>query len=227
MNELLAAGGMALLAITSVGLWTLRVALTARGRRTIGATVAAVEAVIFAVAFTNVAAHLDSPLRIAGYAAGVAFGTVLGLTADRRLSAGVSEVDIVVPGSDTDTAERLHRLGWPTTTLAARGPNGPVTADLRRRRRLPAHRAHNSCTSGSPRRLLDRPTPRHRTRISTPRRLPADRQPINRIDRLTEPSRMPSPVPVGRPCDRELPRQPRDGGESARSWWPASRHAWL
>ena len=58
MNELLAAGGMALLAITSVGLWTLRVALTARGRRTIGATVAAVEAVIFAVAFTNVAAHL-------------------------------------------------------------------------------------------------------------------------------------------------------------------------
>ena len=127
MKELLAAGGMALLAITSVGLWTLRVALTARGRRTIGATVAAVEAVIFAVAFTNVAAHLDSPIRIAGYAAGVAFGTVLGLTADRRLSAGVSEVDIVVPGSDTDTAERLHRLGWSTTTLAARGPNGPVT----------------------------------------------------------------------------------------------------
>jgi uncharacterized protein YebE (UPF0316 family) len=127
MNELLAAGGMALLAITSVGLWTLRVALTARGRKTIGATVAAVESVIFAVAFTNVAAHLHSPLRVAGYAAGVAFGTVLGLTADRRLSPGVSEVDIVVPGLDTGTAERFHHLGWPTTTLPARGPHGPVT----------------------------------------------------------------------------------------------------
>ena len=88
MNELAAAAGMALLAITSVGLWTLRVALTARGRRGIGATVYAVEAVIFAVAFTNVAANLDSPVRVAGYAAGVALGTVLGLTADRRLSAG-------------------------------------------------------------------------------------------------------------------------------------------
>jgi uncharacterized protein YebE (UPF0316 family) len=127
MKELLAAGGMALLAITSVGLWTLRVALTARGRTTIGASVAAVEAVIFAVAFTNVAANLQSPLRVVGYAAGVAFGTVLGLTVDRHLSPGVSEVDIVVPGLDTGTAERLHQLGWPTTALTARGPHGPVT----------------------------------------------------------------------------------------------------
>jgi len=127
MNEFLGAGGMALLAITSVGLWTLRVALTARGRRAIGATVAAIEAVIFAVAFTNVAAHLDSPVRMAGYAAGVAFGTVVGLTADRRLSSGVSEVDIVVPGRDTDTAERLLQLGWPATTFPAEGPSGPVT----------------------------------------------------------------------------------------------------
>ena len=127
MNELLAAGAMALLAMASVGLWTLRVALTARGRRPIAATVAAVEAVVFAVAFTNVAAHLDSPVRIAGYAGGVAFGTVMGLTADRRLSAGVSEVEIVVPGRDPHTVEHLRRLGWPATTFAADGPSGPVT----------------------------------------------------------------------------------------------------
>jgi uncharacterized protein YebE (UPF0316 family) len=127
MNELLAAGAMALLAITSVGLWTLRVALTARGRRAVAATVAAVEAVVFAVAFTNVAAHLDSPIRIAGYAGGVAFGTVLGLTADRRVSAGVSEVDIVVPGRGGHTTEELRRLGWPATTFDADGPSGSVT----------------------------------------------------------------------------------------------------
>jgi uncharacterized protein YebE (UPF0316 family) len=127
MSELLAAGSMALLAISSVGLWTLRVALTARGRRGIGATVAAVEAVIFAVAFTHVAAHLHSPVRVGGYAAGVALGTMLGLTADHYISPGVSEVDIVVPRLDHDTVERLHQLGWPTTTLNADGPRGPVT----------------------------------------------------------------------------------------------------
>ena len=64
---------------------------------------------------------------MAGYAAGVAFGTVLGLTADQRLSTGVSELDIVVPGHGAGTAERLNQLGWPTTTLAACGPRGPVT----------------------------------------------------------------------------------------------------
>jgi uncharacterized protein YebE (UPF0316 family) len=127
VSQLAAAAGMALLAITSVGLWTLRVALTARGRKGTGAAVAAVEAVVFAVAFTNVAAHLDSPARIAGYAAGVAIGTVLGLAVDHRVSAGVSEVDIIVPARDTLTADHLRRLGWPATTFPGDGPTGPVT----------------------------------------------------------------------------------------------------
>jgi hypothetical protein len=52
---------------------------------------------------------------------------MLGLTADHYLSPGVSEVDIVVPCLDRDTVERLHQLGWPTTTLNAHGPHGPVT----------------------------------------------------------------------------------------------------
>jgi uncharacterized protein YebE (UPF0316 family) len=127
VNQLAAVAAMALLAMTSVGLWTLRVALTARGRKAIAATVAAVEAVVFAVAFTNVAAHLDSPARIAGYGAGVAVGTVLGLTVDHRVSRGVSEVDIVVPARDTLAAERLRRLGWPATTFPGDGPTGRVT----------------------------------------------------------------------------------------------------
>ena len=127
MSQLIAAVGMALLAVASVGLWTLRVALTARGRKSIAAITAAVEALVFAVAFTNVAAHLDSPARIAGYAAGVAIGTTLGLIVDHRLSAGVSEVDIVLSGRDTAAVDHLRSLGWPATTFAGDGPSGPVT----------------------------------------------------------------------------------------------------
>ena len=127
VSQLVAAAGMALLAVASVGLWTLRVALTARGRKSIAAVTAAVEALVFAVAFTNVAAHLDSPARIAGYAAGVAIGTTLGLTVDHRLSAGISEVDIVVPGRDPAAVDRLRGLGWPATTFSGVGPSGPVT----------------------------------------------------------------------------------------------------
>jgi uncharacterized protein YebE (UPF0316 family) len=127
VNQLAVAAATALLAMTSVGLWTLRVALTARGRKGIAAGVAAVEAIVFTIAFTKVAAHLDSPARIIGYAAGVAIGTVLGLTVDHRLSAGISEIDIIVPGQDTLAAERLRRLGWPATTFPGNGPSGPVT----------------------------------------------------------------------------------------------------
>ena len=126
MDTIVGAVVMALLAMTSVGLWTLRVALTARGRTAVAAVVAAVDAVVFIVAFSNAIANLDSPARVAGYAAGVAVGTVLGVTVGRRLSAGVSEVDIVVPASDSVTAERLRALGWPATTFPGDGPTGPV-----------------------------------------------------------------------------------------------------
>ncbi len=127
MNELGAALGMAVLAMTSVGLWTLRVALTARGRKLVGASVAAVEAVVFALAFTSLASNLDSAVRLIGYAAGVALGTLLGLAVNERLPAGVSEVDIVVNGHDPPLTDSLRRLGWPVTSFPGEGPSGAVT----------------------------------------------------------------------------------------------------
>ena len=75
------AATMTMLAMGSVGLWTLRVAHTARGRKLLGAGVAAVEALVFVVAFTSLAANLDSPALLGGYAAGVALGTLVGLAA--------------------------------------------------------------------------------------------------------------------------------------------------
>jgi uncharacterized protein YebE (UPF0316 family) len=127
VNQLVAAAGMALLAMASVGLWTLRVALTARGRKGLAAAVASLEAVVFAVAFTNITGHLDSPARIVGYAAGVAIGTVLGLTVDHHASPGVAEVNIVVPAHEAPAVERLRNLGWPATSFPGNGPSGPIT----------------------------------------------------------------------------------------------------
>ena len=127
MNELAGGVGMTLLAMTGVGLWTLRVALTARGRKLVGAGVAAIEAVVFALAFTSVASNLGSPVRLTGYAVGVALGTLLGLAVNERLPAGASEVDIVVEGHDPPLTQRLRLLGWPVTTFPGDGPSGPVT----------------------------------------------------------------------------------------------------
>lgn len=73
------------LAVGSVGLWTLRVALTARGSRALGSAVAATEAVVFVVAFSHVTGSLDAPLQVAIYGIGVGTGTYVGLTIDRRI----------------------------------------------------------------------------------------------------------------------------------------------
>jgi uncharacterized protein YebE (UPF0316 family) len=120
-----AALGMAALATASVGLWTLRVALAARGRKVAGAAVAAVEALVFAVAFTRL--DLAAPERVGGYALGVAFGTLLGLVLDERLSGGQSELRVVVPGVQPCLVRTLRSGGWPATSLTGEGADGPVT----------------------------------------------------------------------------------------------------
>jgi uncharacterized protein YebE (UPF0316 family) len=124
-SSVLASFGMAALATASVGLWTLRVALAARGRKLAGAVVAAVEAVVFAVAFTRL--DLAAPERVGGYAVGVAFGTLLGLALDERLSGGQSELRVVVPGLQPCLVQTLRNGGWPATSFTGDGADGPVT----------------------------------------------------------------------------------------------------
>jgi uncharacterized protein YebE (UPF0316 family) len=94
--DVVAAAGLAAVSTVSVALWTLRVALAARGRRLAASVTASVEALLFVAAFGRVLDALDEPLRLVGYAAGVAAGTFVGLTLEaraeeRRTSAGADE----------------------------------------------------------------------------------------------------------------------------------------
>ena len=120
------ASWMAVLALVSVGLWTLRVALTAGGRRLPGAAVAAVEASVFALVFGSLVSSLDRPARVAGYALGVALGTLLGISADKRLSRGRSEVRVMVDAADAALLDGLRRRGWPAAAVHADGVAGRV-----------------------------------------------------------------------------------------------------
>ena len=122
-----AALSMLPLAVLSVGLWTLRVALAARGRRLGSAAVAAVEAVIFALVFSNLISDLGSWDRIVGYAAGVAAGTVIGLAVNDRLNPGGAVVEVVVPGDGAALRQAFHSRGWPATTIPAVGVTGAAT----------------------------------------------------------------------------------------------------
>jgi uncharacterized protein YebE (UPF0316 family) len=126
-DSLVAPLATASLAMASVGLWTLGVALAARGRKAAGAVVAAAEAVVFALAFTHVASGLDAPERVVAYAVGVAVGTIFGLVVDERLAAGRSELRVVMPGLRPSVIHALEPVGCSATWLTAEGTDGPVT----------------------------------------------------------------------------------------------------
>jgi uncharacterized protein YebE (UPF0316 family) len=118
---------MAGLAVVSVSLWTLRVALTARGRKVAGSLTAGLEAVVFILAFSRVAQDLSDIERLLGYAAGVAIGTLAGVFLDERLSTGQSEVRVVTHGRNLEIVHALQSGGWPVTWVPGSGPRGDVT----------------------------------------------------------------------------------------------------
>jgi uncharacterized protein YebE (UPF0316 family) len=127
MDVVMGFAQMAGLAVVSVSLWTLRVALASRGRRVAGSLTAGIEAIVFVVAFSRVTSDLSSLENLLGYAVGVAVGTLVGVSLDEHLSAGQSEVRMVTEGADQGHVLKLQADGWPVTWVAGHGPNGEVT----------------------------------------------------------------------------------------------------
>lgn len=115
------------LACASVGLWTLRVAVAASGRKLVCALVAALEALVFVFTFSRLVTDLGSPGRVIGYVVGVAAGSVIGLVLNERLTTGHSEMQLIAPGRRPDVVATLHAEGWPATWSVASGPDGDVT----------------------------------------------------------------------------------------------------
>lgn len=118
--------GIALLATGNVGLWTLRVALAASGRRLGAAAVATAEALLFAMVFSTVVSSLDAPVRVLAYGLGVGAGTLLGMVVDARTHRGQSLVTAVLDGDGAGARHALHDRGWPVTSTAATGVRGEV-----------------------------------------------------------------------------------------------------
>lgn len=113
------------LAVGGVTLWTFRVAVTARGNRALGALLAATEAMLFIVAFSKLMGSFDSPHLVISYGAGVAAGTMLGLTIDARLNPQLARVDIFDPTGDAIDA--IARSEFPYTQSDGYGTSGRVT----------------------------------------------------------------------------------------------------
>jgi uncharacterized protein YebE (UPF0316 family) len=115
------------LALLSVTLWTFRVSITTRGLKLASSAMAAVETVVYLLAFSRLVTDLGSPGRVLGYAAGVAVGTAVGLVLDERTARGHTELHLIALGDRPDLVEQFRERGWPATSSTATGPQGPVT----------------------------------------------------------------------------------------------------
>lgn len=106
---------------------TLRVLSLARGSR-LGAWLAGFsQATLFITAIAGLLTNLENPWNLVAFAAGVAFGSVLGIVIEARLAPGHRLVRIVSSRSGTAITEALRREGWGATELPARGQEGMVT----------------------------------------------------------------------------------------------------
>jgi uncharacterized protein YebE (UPF0316 family) len=106
---------------------TLRVLSLARGSR-LGAWLAGfTQTILFVTAVVGLLTNLENPWNLAAFAAGVAFGSVLGIVIEARLAPGHRLVRIVSPRSGAAITEALRRAGWGATEFPARGQDGMVT----------------------------------------------------------------------------------------------------
>jgi uncharacterized protein YebE (UPF0316 family) len=114
-----------LLVLFEVALWQWRVAITIRGNLAGGVLLGLVGAIVQVTAISRVVDDMGNLAKVAGYAAGVGIGVLVGCLIDRRLSTWDAAVHVFAPaGSTLDAA--LRDRGWPVTATSARGHQGPV-----------------------------------------------------------------------------------------------------
>lgn len=108
---------MSLLAMASVSLWTLRVALTNRGVRPLASIVAAMEALVYVTTFARLLEDLTAMGRLAGFGVGVAAGTYLGMLVDERLARRRSDQESHAAKATRKSPARTpeHRADTPST----------------------------------------------------------------------------------------------------------------
>lgn len=192
--------GIGLLATVNLSLWTLRVALMASGRRLAASLLAGVEAILFALVFGRVMSALDDPVRIIGYATGVALGTLIGIVANDRLSSRAALVTVVVDGDGRAELVALDARGWSATSIPATDVRGPVALLSVAVRADAVDRLRDDATEVAPDALVlvEPLQSRQRTRLPDACTPPASTSAVPRRDHHTRPTSPPLAASTGR-----------------------------
>ena len=124
------------LRVVDVSLYTMRLMMVTRGRKTLAWLFALFQSVVFVTALRAVMADLGNWTKILGYAAGFATGLVVGMAVEGRLGIGNTHLNIISPRHGQELATQLRAAGFGVTEVPGKGKDGVVDVllcDVRRR----------------------------------------------------------------------------------------------
>ncbi|PJF22791.1 MAG: hypothetical protein CUN56_04250 [Phototrophicales bacterium] len=111
--------------VANYAIGTLRLIAIARGRRLIAATLASLEALVFALVIAGVIQDLENLANLAAYCAGAAAGSWVGMELESRLIRSYMIVNIFSPMGE-QIAKTLRESGFGVTLQRSEGKDGEV-----------------------------------------------------------------------------------------------------
>ncbi len=116
-----------LLRVLNYAVGTVRLVAIARDRRLVAASLAFLEALIFAVVIANVVNDLENFVNLMAYCLGASVGSYVGMVLDARTVTSYMSVNVISSTQGHAIAVRLRESGHGVTETIGRGQAGEVT----------------------------------------------------------------------------------------------------
>jgi len=112
--------------VGDVSLGTLRIILTARGKRSLAPLLGFFEVLIWIVVVSRLITYTRTPVAFLGYAAGFALGNFLGIYIEEWFAIGYVIVRVILQQDGERLFSVLKREGFGVTVFDGQGTRGPV-----------------------------------------------------------------------------------------------------
>ena len=110
-----------------VSIGTLRTLFTVQGKKKLAPLLGLFESLIWVIAIRQIFSQLDNPWNIAGYGAGFATGTLIGILIEEKLAIGFHQIYVISRHHADDIADTLRKNLFGVTIIPGEGGSGGMS----------------------------------------------------------------------------------------------------
>ncbi|WP_054957533.1 DUF2179 domain-containing protein [Paenibacillus dakarensis] len=110
--------------VVYVSIFTLRLILMIKGRRSLASFLAMIEVFVYLIGLNLVLQNVDNPVNMAAYCLGFGLGVYLGSLIEEYLALGYLVVQVIVDSLEMELPAKLREKGYGVTSWAADGKDG-------------------------------------------------------------------------------------------------------